>query len=175
MAAARTRKRGAERVQQPVRSAAAWRPVKRTVVLPKSGETAHFRLPDTRSLIGTGTIKVPLPLLNIAANVKPDANGAVSEDRELSIDDRLNAFAGSYAIADDLVRAALIWPVVVADDETPDYEAGEVHLTDIHEEDREYLAALLQQEGVDMMPFRARGDVDVAAVPDGEDVADETE
>ena len=99
----------------------------------------------------------------------------VSEDRELSIDDRLNAFAGSYAIADDLVRAALIWPVVVADDETPDYEAGEVHLTDIHEEDREYLAALLQQEGVDMMPFRARGDVDVAAVPDGEDVADEAE
>lgn len=149
-----------ERLDRPVRSAAAFAPRIRSVALPYSkdedGEplVVEYILPNTRSLLSTGELKVPMPLTSIALS---DANTSDNgkDDNRKRVERALQAVAREMQMEDDLVSAALVWPIVVPDTQEPDREAGECHISDLPSADRTFLAGLLMEEGAGLSPFRA--------------------
>lgn len=70
---------------------------------------------------------------------------------------------------DFMVRAVLVWPRIVKSD--PDYDAGEILITDLSDEDREYLQVwAMPEEAHIAKSFRGEQNGDVEIAPDVRDV-----
>jgi hypothetical protein len=151
-----------------MKSAAAFR--KTEIQTLPSGAEVELRKPDIpRLVMESETGEIPEYLTaSVLANFKK--GGQVVVDFEMTAADlpRMSKFL------DTVVRAALVWPRVVASE--PDYDAGEILITDIDTNDRMFIFQWAMPEaGQAAQRFRPEQNGHVAAAQPVEVVSAATE
>lgn len=109
--------------------ASAWRKVNELITLP-SGKVAELKKPNAISMIIEDG-SVPDSLIGIVAgniNGRPQTTAAPEYNR--------GDISGILNLAETICRAAFVSPVIVEDGKQPDYDAGEISIEDVDENDR---------------------------------------
>ncbi len=87
---------------------------------------------------------------------------------------RANEMAGMVELIDTIAKAAFVAPVVVASD--PDYEAGEIALSDIDDTDKFFILGWALGDGAQAAErFPAQPNASLPPAPDGESLRDASE
>lgn len=143
----------------PPKSAAEFRSTYQ-LVLP-SGKTVEVRKPNLMRIImaNAHTGAVPTPLVNQAL---AQFNKDVATDVWTPTKEELSTVT---EFMDLIVRSVLVWPAISDD---PDYESGQIAISDLDGADYQYLVAWsMPKEQAALSSFRDPSRADVAAVQPG--------